>query len=139
VHAELTLDDTGNEIAVQWQWLLTHRTAERSCDVCSPGRCYVISWSIRRQPRIGRVYLRCSVAAVRRYPAGHNERLRLICDLCDIFHDHPNACAISVAETGCDSALNNGTRYRHVLYGPQILKVELETNAEHEQDDADFG
>jgi hypothetical protein len=41
-------------------------------------------------------------------------------------------------EGGRDRALNDGTRNRNLAYSEEFLDVELQADAEHQQDDADF-
>jgi hypothetical protein len=43
------------------------------------------------------------------------------------------------AEGGSREALEDGARDRDVLHGEQVFEVEMEPDAEHEQDDAEFG
>ena len=43
------------------------------------------------------------------------------------------------AEEGCDQTLADGARDGHGLDGQQVLQVEMQADAEHEQDDAHLG
>ena len=50
----------------------------------------------------------------------------------------PSACASSVAEEGRGQALDDGAGDGHAAHRQQLLEVELQADAEHQQDDADL-
>ena len=52
-------------------------------------------------------------------------------------HDQPKACA--TAAPAPSPPLRNRARHRDTTYGKQLVEVELQPQAEHQEDDADFG
>ena len=51
----------------------------------------------------------------------------------------PSACASQAPSSGGDRCLRDRARDGDAANGQQLLEVELQADAEHQQDDADFG